>query len=124
MTAMTSNAMSKKSAAKGSSRRARSASVNGRLRRVMSLDGKTIDWEHVEKLGEEARRAAIRLGVPPPEPLPPLTEEELARAEESARLVRAIPRRKFKQTSEEMIREMRDAQIGIFPKRRDDPADR
>lgn len=117
-------ASSKRARPAASPKRVSPFTENGELRRVMSLDGKTIDWKHVEKLGEQARQAAIRLGVPPPEPWPEMTEEEWARAEESARLVRAIPRRKFKQTSEEMIREMRDAQVGIFPKQRDESADR
>ena len=119
-------APSKKNASANPPKRVSPFTENGELRRVMSLDGKTIDWEHVEKLGEQARQAAIRLGIPLLEapPVPPPTEEELERIKELQRQVRAIPRRKFKQTSEEMIREMRDAQVGIFPKQRDESADR
>ena len=61
----------------------------------------------MEERFERIRLAARRMGIPEPEPEPELTDEELARIAESARLLKTIPRRKVKKDSVELLREMR-----------------
>ena len=77
----------------------------------------------LEERMERARLAAIRMGSPC-EPAPPWTEAEKKALDESTRRIRAVRWPKVGQKSEDLIRELRDAAVGIYPKRNGDAAGR
>ena len=78
-------------------------------------NGMTVDWRRLEAFQKRAELAGLRMGNPPCE-WEPLTEEELAEIAESTRRLNASTLPKADRKSEEIIREMRDAAVGIFPK--------
>ena len=81
-------------------------------------NGGGIDWDYLEERSERARRAALRMGVAPCKPPPPMTRGELTRLAESTRRLLAMKKPKVRQSSEALVREMRDASVGIYPKTR------
>ena len=113
MTGQTNTAMNKKCKVDASEKSVRSDSpeVGG----AADDDFQVEDWltkelgrrPTMEERFERIRLAARRMGIPEPEPEPELTDEELTRIAESARLLKTIPRRKVKKDSVELLREMR-----------------
>ena len=70
-------------------------------------DDARLNWAYLDECMERAWQAGLRMGNPPEDDWEPPSKEQLAKIAESSRRLRTLPRRKYDQTSLELIREMR-----------------